>query len=254
MPEQPDEERLYVWNVATRFGRPFRRSWRSGFITLPFRSVARQQERSIARSSNTQSAPHYYSRTPSAAVADAKSTPNLLNRVIHAQAIHGKAGPAVKFFRQLIPVGTAAKQPRTRDMIKALVLNLTTDAARSNVVLDQLDDEYALSSAFAHGSQAMFVDVFHGPTNEIFPRTRSLTRVDELLRAITCLIAFLSALRNYLWRRLWPRRTCCCATCTGPIRRDDNDCTKEWPAESVGHRLRAIGCCTDARARAYEKR
>ena len=79
-------------------------------------------------------------------------------------------------------------------MIKALVLNLTTDPTRSNVVIDQLDDEYALSTAFAHGSQAMFVDVFHGPTNEIFPRTRSLTRVDELLRAITCLVSFLSAL------------------------------------------------------------
>jgi hypothetical protein len=40
----------------------------------------------------------------------------------------------------------------------------------------------------------MFVDVFHGPTNEMFPRTRSLTRIDEFMRTITCLVAFLSAL------------------------------------------------------------
>jgi hypothetical protein len=193
MDDFPDEERLSVW------------TWHMALCALTW-DVA-EAALSIAHSGPLRAAralnrslfeyairAHYYTRTPANAARDVGNTEALVRRTVRAQATHGPTAPAVAFFKSFFGAGTtAATHPKTRDMIKALVANITIDPVRANVLVDQLDDEYSLSTAFAHGSQAVFLDVFYGPANEIHPRTRSLTRNDELLRGIMCMVALLAA-------------------------------------------------------------
>ena len=137
---------------------------------------------------------HYYAANPAAAKADAETTENLVRRAMKATVAHGGGGSAIAFFKKFFDAGTTnAAHPKTRDMIKALVTNLVDDPKSAIAYVDRLDDEYSLSTAFAHGSQAVFLDLIDGATGNVHPRTRSLTRDDELLRATTCVIAMLAA-------------------------------------------------------------
>jgi len=137
---------------------------------------------------------HYYKAKPSAAKTDALATENLVRRTMKATVAHGGAGPAIAFFKNFFSAGTTgAIHPKTRDMIKALVVNIMGDAPQAMTYIDRLDDEYSLSTAFAHGSQVAFLDLIDGGTGQVHPRTRSLTCSDELLRATTCGLAMLAA-------------------------------------------------------------
>jgi hypothetical protein len=193
MDDFPDDERLHVWTWHTAL---CTLTWDVGEAAL---SIAHSGQLRAGRTLNRSLfeyaiRAHYYTRTPSAAVIDIGNTEALVRRTVRAQATHGVTGSAITFFQSFFSAGTTkAKHPGTREMIKALVANLTTDVTRANVLVDQLDDEYSLSTAFAHGSQAVFLDVFYGPENQVHPRTRSLARDDELLRAVMCMVAMLAA-------------------------------------------------------------
>jgi hypothetical protein len=114
-----------------------------------------------------------------------------------AAVTHGKKGdPAVASFKQVYGAGPGqVYHPETRAMIKALVSNLSSENKQRNKFIDSLDAEYSLSTGYAHGSQAVFLDVIDQSTPgvDVHPRTRTLTRVDELVRTITCILGTLSA-------------------------------------------------------------
>jgi len=193
MDDFTDDERLRVWTWHTAL---CTLTWDVGEAAL---SIAHSGPLRAARTLNRSLfeyaiRAHHYTRKPTAAAIDVGNTEALVRRTVRAQAAHGATGPAIAFFQSFFGAGsTKATHPNTREMIKDLVANVTTDPARANALVDQLDDEYSLSTAFAHGSQAVFLDVFYGPENQIYPRTRSLTRNDELLRAMMCMVAILAA-------------------------------------------------------------
>jgi hypothetical protein len=144
---------------------------------------------------------HLYIADPALAEQHVAEAPNMLRRVMKPAAAAAEDDPALEDVRTLIESGTTkASQPRTHDMFVAMVAHFVADPAERGAFVDYLDAEYALGSAYVHGSQASFFDIFDGGENQLHPRTRTLHRQAELVRCIACMIALLAGLEQHYKR------------------------------------------------------
>lgn len=140
---------------------------------------------------------HLYIADPALAEQHVAEAPNMLRRVMKPAAAVDD-DPSLEDVRSLIESGTTkANQPKTREMFVAMVGHFVADPAKRGAFVDYLDAEYALGSAYVHGSQASFFDIFDGSANQLHPRTRALHRQAELVRCIGCMIALLAGLEQH---------------------------------------------------------
>jgi hypothetical protein len=154
---------------------------------------------------------HYYVSKPALAETDLGFTTSLAKRAMQAVVRHGTGtgnDEAVALFREFYEYGPGkVEHPGIRDMIKALVTNLKAPEKDRNKYIDHLDAEYSLSTGYAHGSQAVLLDVLDGsgPSAMVHRRTRALERGDEVLRSICCMLALIAAVEIFLERGLGAR-------------------------------------------------
>jgi hypothetical protein len=143
---------------------------------------------------------HLYIADPALAEQHVAEAPNMLRRVMKPVASAADDDPALEDVRTLIDSGTTkANQPKTHDMFVAMVAHFVADPVKRGAFVEYLNAEYALGSAYVHGSQASFFDIFDvgENQNQLHLRTRTLHRQAELVRCIACIIALLAGLEQH---------------------------------------------------------
>lgn len=139
---------------------------------------------------------HLYLNYPHLAELHLDQAPNMLRRVMKPAAANPKNDPNLDAVKALVQSGTTkAKQPTSREMFTALVETFIGDPAERDPYIEFLEAEYALGSAYVHGSQVTFFDLADG--NTVHARTRVLHRQAELMRCATAMLVLLAGLERH---------------------------------------------------------
>jgi hypothetical protein len=141
---------------------------------------------------------HLYIASPGLAREHVNESSNMLRRVMKPVAGTPADAPGVEAVKVFVESGTTkASQPRTREMMAAMVATFVADPSKREPFIDFLDAEYAMGSGYVHGSQSSFFDIFDGSKNLLHPRTRVLHRKSEVLRCINCILALLVGIESH---------------------------------------------------------
>jgi len=195
-----DEQRLSVWcwhTALTALARDISDDTLTSCLNGSLRA-ARILNRSVLEYA---ARIHYYTSMPEEAENDTADLQAMVRRIVKPVAQSSGTDVELAFMRQFYSSGTTrAKQPLTDRMLAALVNNLTSDKEQRKLGFNFLEAEYSLATAYAHGSQAYFLDAFgmdDQGTKDLNRHSRSLKRESEVLRLCSSLISILVGLELF---------------------------------------------------------
>jgi hypothetical protein len=140
---------------------------------------------------------HLYIADPALAETHMNEAVNMLRRVMKPVAAKPSTEPGIDAVKALVEAGTTkANQPKTRDMLAAMVATFIADPTKREPYVEFLDAEYAIGNGYVHGSQSSFFDIFDGKEGTLHPRSRVLHRRAEVLRCTNCMLALLVGLEK----------------------------------------------------------
>ena len=192
MPEIRDEKALHVWMWAICLT-VLAHDVSDAAIAVSSSSDSLRAARILNRSLGEYAARQcLYFRDAELAHAQFGEALAMLRRVVKPLGKSRPNQPLSEFAHLLNSGTTKASQPKTVVMFEAQVIMLAPNSPKIALYVEFLEAEYALSTGFAHGSQATFFDLSN--EGSVFARTRSLHRTSEILRCVASMIAIVRAI------------------------------------------------------------